>query len=460
MERRSSPIEMSLEQVLDDLQKGNAPSCYLLYGEEEYRLKSAVDKILDGLLPSPDRDFQLFVTEGEDEDVDRICESLLMPSLFPGRKVLLVRDTRLLSSADTSSDRIHKIRDLADQDPSRAAREFLRLIRLAGWSSEDLAGGGGRRIPEERWREVLGEEAAAALRTWLPKVLAACEGLPGESAPPAENDERLLQLLLGGLPEQNHLILTASSADRRKRLFKAIAECGVVLHFPRVKKEGVQKGQLRDEARQLLQAAGKQLSPPAWEVLGRKTGFDLRTSITALRQLIDYAGDRSVIEPADVESLIGKTREESVFDLTEALSRKDAVRCLSLLGELLRQGVHHLMILSLMTREIRHLLHARVFLGEGGFSSDFDAGMEYPAFVRKAYPLFRDRFSSPAGKKSGSLADSHPFVVFQALKRCRSFSTDDLVGFLEELLRLDVAFKSTAVDPQLSLERFLLGVCR
>jgi len=253
--------------------------------------------------------------------------------------------------------------------------------------------------------------------------------------------------LLGGLPEQNHLILTASSADRRKRLFKTIVECGVVLHFPRMKKEAVQEGQLREEARQLLQAAGKQLSQPAWEALGRKTGFDLRSSINALRQLIVYAGERSVIEPDDVESLIGKTREESVFDLTEALSKKDAVRCLSLLGELLRQGAHHLMILSLMTREIRHLLHARVFLGEGGFASDFDAGMEYPAFVRKSYPLFRDRFSSPGAKKSGSLADSHPFVVFQALKRCRSFSTDQLAGFLEELLRLDIAFKSTAADP-------------
>jgi len=178
LERRSSPIEMSLEQVLDDLLKGNAPPCYLLYGDEEYRLKGALDRILDGLLPSPERDLQLFVTEGEDEDVDRVCESLLMPSLFPGRKVLLIRDTRLLSSADTSSDRVHKIRDLADQNPSRAAAEFLRLIRLAGWSPEDLAGGG-RRIPEERWREVLGEDAAAAMRTWLPRVLAACEGLSG-----------------------------------------------------------------------------------------------------------------------------------------------------------------------------------------------------------------------------------------------------------------------------------------
>ncbi|OPY87404.1 MAG: DNA polymerase III subunit delta [Syntrophaceae bacterium PtaU1.Bin231] len=451
---------MSLEQVLDDLREGTARPCYLLYGEEEYRLKSAVDRILDGLLPSPERDLQLFVTEGEDEDIDRICESLLTPSLFPGRKVLLVRETRLLSSADTSSDRVRKIRDLADQDSSRAAREFLRLIRPAGWSLEDLTGGGWQRIPEARWREVLGEEAAGALRTWLPKVLAACEELPGKSAPPAENDERLVQLLLGGLPEQNHLILTASSADRRKRLFKAIAQCGAVLHFPREKKESVQKGQLREEARQLLQTAGKELSPPAWESLGRKTGFDLRTSINALRQLIVYAGDRPVIEPADVEALIGKTREESVFDLTDALSKKDAVRSLSLLGELLRQGVHHLMILSLMTREIRHLFQARIFLGEGGFASAFDAGMEYPAFVRKVYPLFRDRFSSPAAKKSGSLADSHPFVVFQALKRCRSFSSDDLAGFLEELLRLDVAFKSTAADPQLSLERFLLRVCR
>jgi len=63
LERRSPATEMSLEQVLNDLQKGNAPSpCYLLYGDEEYRLKGALDRILDGLLPSPERDLQLFVT--------------------------------------------------------------------------------------------------------------------------------------------------------------------------------------------------------------------------------------------------------------------------------------------------------------------------------------------------------------------------------------------------------------
>ena len=386
MESRTSEGDATLDRVLSDLQKGKPSPCYLLYGDEEYLRAGALEKILDGLLPSSSRDVQLFVMDGEDEDVDRICETLLMSPLFPGRKVLLVRDTRLFLPSEGGS-------------------------------------------------------------------------LPAQSVRGPGSDERLVSLLLEGLPEQNHLVLSAASVDRRKKLFKTMAGCGSVLHFPRDRKEVVRKGQLREEARKLLHDAGKRLSPPAWESLGRKTGFDLRVSITAIRQLIAYVGDRPVIEPADVEALVGKTKEESVFDLTDAMSERDAARCVALLGDLLQQGVHHLMILTMMTREIRHLFHARILLDEGGFSRNFDPGMEYGSFVRKAYPVLRERFSSAGGKKSGSLADSHPFVVFQALKRCRSFPPDRLAEFLQELLRLDVSFKSLAVDPQLSLERFLLRVC-
>ena len=86
----------TLEAVLAELKRGKAVPCYLLYGDEEFRLRDAVEKITSSLIPDArDRELNLFVTDGEHEDVGSLCESLITPPLLPGRKVLLVRETRL-----------------------------------------------------------------------------------------------------------------------------------------------------------------------------------------------------------------------------------------------------------------------------------------------------------------------------------------------------------------------------
>src|SRR5512137_2195345 len=53
----------NLEAVLAELKRGKAVPCYLLYGEEEFRLKDALDRIIAALIPDAnDRDLNLFVT--------------------------------------------------------------------------------------------------------------------------------------------------------------------------------------------------------------------------------------------------------------------------------------------------------------------------------------------------------------------------------------------------------------
>ena len=58
----------TLDHVLAEIGKGQIFPCYLLYGDEEYLIQNALDRIIDCLLPAADREFNLFYVEGEQED--------------------------------------------------------------------------------------------------------------------------------------------------------------------------------------------------------------------------------------------------------------------------------------------------------------------------------------------------------------------------------------------------------
>ncbi|MCG2742122.1 MAG: hypothetical protein L6300_18055 [Syntrophaceae bacterium] len=107
----------SLEAVLAELKRGKAVPCYLLYGDEEFRLRDAVEKITTALIPDArDRELNLFVTDGEHEDVGSLCESLITPPLLPdarcwlsGRPVFSSRKTSSRPSSPASGSGSNRI---------------------------------------------------------------------------------------------------------------------------------------------------------------------------------------------------------------------------------------------------------------------------------------------------------------------------------------------------------------
>jgi len=199
-------------------------------------------------------------------------------------------------------------------------------------------------------------------RKWLPRILEICSDSGLSEASGTDKIERLEEIFKSGLPAGNCLILTAEDVDKRKKLYKIVAEAGVVHHFGAVKSETAKKETLQRQAQRLLESQGKKLSPAAWVALGRKTGFDLRRSMSELEKLISYVGDKALIDKDDVEEAVGRTKEDNIFALTTALSEKNQLAALDALKNLLDQGTHHLMILTMMIREIRFLLQARILL--------------------------------------------------------------------------------------------------
>jgi len=453
--------EYSLKQAIRDGERGILRPSYLLYGEEEFLIADALATLINILLPETDRDLNLFFMEGEQVDMEGLCHSLLTPPLIPGRKVVVVRNTRVFQSTHVSPAVIREIRENMTADPDRAAMDFMHFLRLTGWRLDDLKDGGWKKIRDDEWQKAVPEDSGDDRGTWLPGIIDMClqHGITQGSAVPG--DERLYEILKSGLPEGNHLIMTAGAVDKRKKIFKAIAEAGKVFHFPRIKTEYRKKKVLMDTMRNVLADAGKTVTPAAWLVMGRKTGFDAACSVAALEKLITYTGEKTVIEEKDVEEAVGKTKEGTLFDLTGALAAKDLPRALVALKELFDQGVHHLAILAMIIREIRFLLHAGMFVRSGKIES-FDPKMEYGGFQKRVYPLIKS-WTEGAGKKEtggGEFVRQHPYVMYQAFIHSCRFSFADLVEYMEELVAMDIAMKSTARDPILLIERFLCEVCR
>lgn len=456
MSRSEPTAEKSLKSILKEISKGRSAPCYLLYGDEDFLVEEALGKLVDALMPEQDRDLNLFMID-DSGGVDPVCEALLTPPLIPGPKVVVLRKTRLLYSKTSLPELVRKIADNAEMDLPAAARAFMVFLDVVGWSLEQLRDDGWRRITDEQWNEVAGGQGAKDREKWFPRVLEYCAGQGMRTERPrAGGTEALEELLSSGLPEGHCLVITADSVDRRKRLFKVLTENGVVLAFIRTRSEASQRNLMMENLREKLTRKGKTLSPEAWVVLGKKTGFRLRDSAEALDMLITFTGHRKSIETADVETVIGRTRDDSVFDLTEAIVRKDLRKALASLGDLLYQGVHHLVILSMITREVRFLFHGKVFLDAGripGFRVDMDFG----PFQRAVYPTVKE-LQSQLGK-GGALASQHPYVVYNALRNATRFSCSELKDHLERVLAIDEAMKSTGQDPRLLLERLLIELC-
>jgi DNA polymerase III subunit delta len=448
---------MASEKLLADLKKGVIAPCYLLYGEQEYLVNDTLRQITDLLIPQADRDFSLFYLDGENTDIDSLIEYVLTPSLLGSRKVVVVRNTSIFTSRDNLADLIQKIRDNIDEHPQKAAQYFLTFMKMSGFTWEDMRGAGWKKISDEHWCKVVAGDSGEDRARWLPRVVEICQNFDLNDLSVADSIERLEEIFRKGLPCGNCLIFTAESVDKRKKIYKTIAELGIVLYFGAVRGEAAQKEILQKEAQRLLNRYGKQLSPAAWMSLGEKTGFELRRSIMEMEKLIFFVGERAVIEERDVAYVVGKTREDSIFDLTAALSEKDQLAALQALRVLLDQGLHHLMILTMISREIRLLLHATILVGSGTLPR-FNINMEYGWFQKNVYPSLNR--STNAGKKHDDLlVNKHPFVIFNALRNCGRFSYSILVDFLDDLVEMERSMKSSAKDPQLLLENFLLKAC-
>lgn len=173
---------------------------------------------------------------------------------------------------------------------------------------------------------------------------------------------------------------------------------------------------------------GAEIDSTAAAALAAVIGEDLHAADSELSKLVAYVNGERPISEADVALLTPYVAEADIFQMVDALGRRDGATAARLLHRLLDND-DPLPLFGMIIRQFRLLILAREFLNAGGS----------PGQIGKAIGV-------------------HPFVGEKLAGQVRAFSLDHLESIYRFLLDTDIAIKTGKVDGVLALDLLLAGV--
>lgn len=166
----------------------------------------------------------------------------------------------------------------------------------------------------------------------------------------------------------------------------------------------------------------------AANALATVIGTDLRAADNELAKLAAYVDGERAITEQDVALLTQYVAEANIFEMVDALGRRDGPTATRLLHRLLDDQAP-LALFGMITRQFRLLILAREFLNDGGT----------PPQIGKAIGV-------------------HPFVGEKIGKQVRAFTLGQLEAIYHYLLETDVGIKTGKVDDELALDLLIAGI--
>jgi DNA polymerase-3 subunit delta len=288
---------------------------------------------------------------------------------------------------------------------------------------------------------------------WLRNANFLSDTVTGKAQSTLDALEELLALLERGLPSDVHFILSATAPDRRRSFFLKLDELAQSQAFdlPDVSQRGweAQVEAMIDERARTL---GLSFDPEALELFLALAGERTQQIIGELEKLDLYLGpDRRRITVQDVRALVPLSRAGVIFELGNALGRRDARRALSLLDSLLAQGEHAVgLLLAAIVPKMRNLVLARDLI-----ERHRPPMSGYGAFQAALERLPADEIAHLPRKKDGGL---NVYPLFLAAQETRQFSESELRHGLNACLRANHRLVGSSLDPRVVLSQLLVEI--
>ena len=290
-----------------------------------------------------------------------------------------------------------------------------------------------------------------------------------------------------GIPPNHFLVFTTANIDKRKKIYKAIADKGLVIDASvatgaRKADQDEQRSVLQSIAGQILSKAGKNIDNQAFHALVDLTGFNLDLFSQNLAKLIAYSGKSAGISLSDVKAVIKRDKKDPIFNLTNALMDKNVNKSLFYLNSLFNEGFHPLQILKSFENLIRKLILVKCFIRQFYQKNTIQLKrINFNSFKLNVLPdiIYHDKQTKtaieerdnelskdPPKKKKGKANDlflapnpKNAYPVFQIFQKSENFSLNELSHALIFLSDLDYRLKSSSFDAKTQIESFIINIC-
>ena len=265
-------------------------------------------------------------------------------------------------------------------------------------------------------------------RVVIVKDFALLEGIKSKGF--TESQENQIADYVKNIPDGCLLIITANSADKRKKLFKAINENGQTYDF-----EALSEKALKSFVEKRFKSAGKSAKPSIINEFVQNSGYfhkeadyTLYNLENDIRKIIAYSEGEQILL-SDVLATVSGNLETSIFAMLDAISigRKDEAYIL--LNSLLNAGENTYMILSLVASQFETILEVKEMLEEGKNQQQIH-----------------------------SILKIHEFRIKKAMSFAGRYSVDNLRKILTKVYEIDRNIKTGILEQNLALELFIAQI--
>ena len=210
--------------------------------------------------------------------------------------------------------------------------------------------------------------------------------------------------------EENYLIFwQVSKPNPKNTLYKALTKFKYVEEFPKLSSDKINTWLKKEIA-----SRNKTISQEAALTLLSFVGENLWQLEQEINKLVHFSHN-SEISLNDVKSIVQAKSDDNIFNLVDALGKKNKALALKLLESQLDSGANSLYLLTMIARQFRILIKVKLF----------SAKIDNSFAVAQALKI-------------------HPFVAKKTLEQSKLYSLEDLKKIYQLLLELDFKLKREA----------------
>ena len=138
---------------------------------------------------------------------------------------------------------------------------------------------------------------------------------------------------------------------------------------------------------------GKTISQEACFYLKEEVGGNLIDLHNEMEKLAIYVEDRREIVLEDVQSIVGHTKEDNIFQLLNRLGEKKGKDALIIMRNLVKKGEKPIAILIRIAKYMRQLIKAKLFLEKGKTNEEIRSSLRINNFYFRGFMEQLNNFS-------------------------------------------------------------------
>ncbi|QHI70404.1 DNA polymerase III subunit delta [Tichowtungia aerotolerans] len=261
---------------------------------------------------------------------------------------------------------------------------------------------------------------------------------------------QLAEDIKNGLPDGQHLIISAPGVDRRSAFYKACQAGADVETYDLPEQAYLKEPIIRERAQKLFAKAQCRVSPAALDLFIEKVGMDTRQLVMEAEKLTLYIGDRNEITVDDVKAITSSSSEAIAWDFTDALGERKLDEALKILRQLIFQGEAPVALMFAIETLYRNLTQFRAYFDQGWLRL---SGSRGAGSVQWAHDPEMDRMfiQLPADPRK-----MHWFRVGKLGQQAKNYTAEELRVCQKRLLETHEQLVSGSVAQEMILEMLVI----